>query len=424
VALATGWEDKMRKTIPHLAQPEQTKAISDKEEASLEEIASFDVPHSKKKIDDSPRPVEVFGRPDKNRPSAHYRRAWLRLTIIFASLVFFISIVFSALLYKTAIDDIERSVNYQQQLLLSPRRRQLQELLSGRELEAIRATFKKEARQRLIVRLILLNITVLGIGGLLSSILAKRSLEPLATLHNEQERFISDAAHELKTPLTILRLENELFLKQLSAGTTECVDEPIHRKATSKKRNTSTEKQSMQLAKSNIEEIIRLQNLTETLLALSATSDTGEKTIVNMNTTIQRCIRHFESFFNKKFLKVTTIIPEEMTPVFSQEAIIERVLTILLDNAIKYSNENGVITVTVQQTSTVTKISVADTGPGIEESALPFIFDRFFRSDKARSTEGYGLGLSLARQLVQQQGSSLSVVSSAGEGSTFTYTLR
>ena len=95
----------------------------------------------------------------------------------------------------------------------------------------------------------------------------------------------------------------------------------------------------------------------------------------------------------------------------------------LLDNAINYTGSGGKVAISVEAVQTQVKISVADSGIGIDEKDLPHIFERFYRADRSRSTPGNGLGLSLAEAIVQAHKGQISVTSSSGKGSIFTVIL-
>ena len=104
-----------------------------------------------------------------------------------------------------------------------------------------------------------------------------------------------------------------------------------------------------------------------------------------------------------------------------------RLLSILLDNAVKYSEANTFVTIAAEEDGKVARISVIDQGIGIKASDLPHIFRRFYRADKSRTSQdaaGYGLGLSIAEKIADQIDVKLSVKSHSGEGSTFTITLQ
>lgn len=108
----------------------------------------------------------------------------------------------------------------------------------------------------------------------------------------------------------------------------------------------------------------------------------------------------------------------------SNEARIEQVLIILIDNAFKYTEENGCVTLSVFWNDEEIFVQVKDTGPGIPKEHLPYIFERFYKIDKAHSTEGTGLGLAIAHQIIFALGEKIDVSSKLGEGTTFTFTLK
>ena len=114
-----------------------------------------------------------------------------------------------------------------------------------------------------------------------------------------------------------------------------------------------------------------------------------------------------------------------LPPVNADEDRLVEVLANLLDNALRYTLPGGAVTVTAAQEGSEVVIRVRDTGPGIAEEDLPFVFERFWRGDKSRSREsgGSGMGLAIARQLVELQGGSIAVESPQGQGTIFTIRL-
>ena len=102
---------------------------------------------------------------------------------------------------------------------------------------------------------------------------------------------------------------------------------------------------------------------------------------------------------------------------------VEQILVILLDNAMKYTPEGGRITLSVEKEGGKAVLRVSDTGVGIAEEDLPYVFDRFYKADKSHTGSGSGLGLSIAREILQQMGENITVTSEKGRGSTFSFTL-
>ena len=237
-----------------------------------------------------------------------------------------------------------------------------------------------------------------------------------------QRRFVADASHELRAPLTTIQ-GNLAFLQRHA-------DE------------LSPEERRMMLSDAH-EETLRLAQLVEGLLLLAradASTDTspvlqeqenGEKKaqLVELDHTVLQLIRQFRGRLSVEEVKVKLEVGHiEPVRVKGDEESIRRVLLILLDNALKYSviNENDAVsrvTVSLERTEKEALLRVRDTGIGIEPQDLPHIFERFYRADRARSRQGTGLGLSIAQILVEQLGGRITTESVPGQGSTFTVSL-
>ena len=110
---------------------------------------------------------------------------------------------------------------------------------------------------------------------------------------------------------------------------------------------------------------------------------------------------------------------QPVSAVFDRERL-RQAISILLDNAVKYTPEGGRVTVRTIEVDDTVAVSVSDTGVGISEEQVPHVFERFYRADEARSMEGSGLGLAIARQIAEDHGGSIEVRSQLGQGSTFT----
>ncbi len=128
----------------------------------------------------------------------------------------------------------------------------------------------------------------------------------------------------------------------------------------------------------------------------------------------------------KAGVEIKIDIPDTLPQVYADVALIERVLTNLLENAIRYSPRGSMVNIDTDIEGEALRVRVRDTGPGIEEGKLPYIFDRFYRVEGSRSgkTGGTGLGLAIAKKIMEVHKSVLSVVSTKGEGSTFSFKLQ
>jgi len=219
------------------------------------------------------------------------------------------------------------------------------------------------------------------------------------------QQFTADASHELRAPLALIITAGDVSL----------------RRERSREELTETLRKMMREAR-------RMSRLVEDLLAL-ARADAREKinalAPVDLVGIVREVCSELTPVARAKSLSLAAELPPEEAPVMGEREELRRLIVILLDNAIKYS-EAGSIIVTVEPEDGVVKAVVADTGIGIEKDALPHVFDRFWRADKVRSRAagGAGLGLSLASQIVRNHGGTIFVDSEPGRGSTFVVKLK
>lgn len=215
-----------------------------------------------------------------------------------------------------------------------------------------------------------------------------------------RDRFVADASHELKTPLA--------SIKALSESVIYCEDPPAEL--------------MLEFLKDINNQVDRLNNIVQDLLQVAR--DSSEDVEYNMETldfsgiVFELC--HFiQPVAEKKDLKLTADV-EDGIEIFGDKLRIERVVTNLVDNAIKYT-EKGSISVKLRRDRREAVLSVKDTGIGIPEESIPRLFVRFYRVDKARSraTGGTGLGLSMVDEIVNRHGGNIKVESKVGEGSEF-----
>jgi two-component system OmpR family sensor kinase len=215
-----------------------------------------------------------------------------------------------------------------------------------------------------------------------------------------QRRMVADASHELRTPLTTIRGNLGLLQRQppISADDEAAVMTDL------------------------VDETDRLIRLVNDLLVL-ARSDTGRplrSERVPIAPLVDDVCRQ-AGLLGAERIIVCEAVPEA-TVVGDRDAI-KQVLLILLDNALKYTPAGGTITIGAAVADRVVALRIGDTGPGIAPESLPHIFERFYRSDQARTGSGAGLGLAIAKELIEAQHGEITVSSAIGKGSTFTATL-
>lgn len=221
----------------------------------------------------------------------------------------------------------------------------------------------------------------------------------LEEAHLQQQQFVANASHDLRTPLTVIRTELDLF------GSGRTID-----------RYTANTIDRV------AGEVRILERLADDLLLL-ATLDQHDPVVyhqhVRLDELLLECVARLTKISREKDV-LWDIQIEDPVEIYCDSNSLDRAITNVLDNAIKYSREGGTVVLTLAARSRTAGITVVDQGPGISEHDLPSIFDRFYRGDHARNTPGTGLGLAIARGIIDSHGGSISITSVPGEGTTAT----
>src|SRR5215208_1999823 len=216
---------------------------------------------------------------------------------------------------------------------------------------------------------------------------------------SRQRRFAADASHELRTPLTSISGHARMLDEWALDGDKETA-----------RRSVGTIR----------EEAGRMRGLIESLLTLTR-GDEGAPMEVgryDLGAVAKEATETARAAVDGKVSVDFVPIEHEVTATFDRERVMQ-VASILLDNAVKYTPDGGNVTVRVEEKNGGVALAVSDTGVGIAEDQLPFVFERFYRADVARAEEGVGLGLSIARQIAEAHGGAIEVRSKLGVGSTF-----
>jgi len=214
-------------------------------------------------------------------------------------------------------------------------------------------------------------------------------------------QFSADVSHELKTPLTVLKGEIEVAL-----------------------RRGRTADEYKAILRSNLEEINNMTKVVDDLLLLSRV-DTGEvalkKTIVDLSDFLSEIQVQAQVLATPKSIDVY-FHNNQRVRAFADPLRLKSMMLNLVENGIKYSSPGGRIDITLDKRDGFACITVKDQGIGISEEALPQVFDRFFRVDKARSRQegGSGLGLSICKWIAEAHNGTISAKSESGKGSAFT----
>jgi integral membrane sensor signal transduction histidine kinase len=311
-----------------------------------------------------------------------------RLALSYLAVIMTLSLVFSVIIYIITAVQLNRPLPPGEHNQQPP---ELVERQFSRRLEQR----NRETRGSVIVSLIVLNGVMLLIGYWLSVLLARRTLAPIERAMRAQVQFVSDASHELRTPLTALMTTNEVALR----------------------KKTLDEKKARAVFQRNIDEVEKLRELTDNLLQLTQVDNQQiEKQAIDMAKLVRDTVDRYQPVVDKKQVVLDMQVPS-VTRVVAVAAVTQ-ILGTLIDNAIKYSPLGSTVVIRLDGQT----LSVVDQGIGIAKQNQAKIFDRFYRSDEARTRghgSGYGLGLAIAKSVADKNGYQLSVKSEPGQGSTF-----
>jgi len=217
-----------------------------------------------------------------------------------------------------------------------------------------------------------------------------------------RKRLMSDIAHELRNPLTIIKSHLEAFEDGVWEPTKERV-------------------------KLTVDEIDRLSRMISEIEKLTSIENAGKGLViesVNLSKEIERVAMTFDPLFGAKSVELKREIEKDVMLAADGDKIRQAVEN-LLSNSLRYTDSGGRATISVEKSSGVVCIRVEDTGIGISDKDLPYVFERFYRTDKsrARSSGGLGIGLAITKAVVEAHGGSIRAESTEGTGSTFTISL-
>lgn len=244
----------------------------------------------------------------------------------------------------------------------------------------------------------------LALAFFISLFLASKAVRPIKTSWEKQTVFIEDASHELRTPLAVVNSNLEIVMEN---------------------ENETVGSQSKWLG--NIHsELERMKKLVDDLLFLARANAEGEmpKEYFDLSGLLNKVYDAFLPLAQKKGLKLL-LYKKDIITAYGNEFRIKQLITILLDNAIKYTDNGGIIELKLEAGASTLQLSVRDTGEGIAKEHIDKIFDRFYRVDKSRSRSlgGSGLGLAIAKCIVNEHKGTINVVSEVSKGTEFTISL-
>ncbi|MEO0536759.1 MAG: HAMP domain-containing sensor histidine kinase [Cyanobacteria bacterium P01_A01_bin.123] len=268
------------------------------------------------------------------------------------------------------------------------------------------ATLLEPLQADLAQALVVLTLSVpvtLGVIGLTGWVLGGMAMQPIRQSYNRLQRFTADASHELRTPLAVILSNAQVALIpsiRESAQQQDCVEE-IEKAA---KAMTGL-----------IDDLLFLARHEGPLTGAALNKQ------VDMQTLLKPLVEHYTTQAALRNRKFISDVPLQPVMLKADPQLLRRAITNLLENAFKYTPPGGTVCLRFLTQAHCAMIQVEDNGIGIPETDLPHIFERFYRVDLARSRRkgGFGLGLSIAQQIVQAHDGQITAKSTIGEGTTF-----
>ena len=258
--------------------------------------------------------------------------------------------------------------------------------------------------QSTAVSLAIAALAILAVFFVIALFLSKWALRPVREAWDAQRQFVADASHELKTPLTVVLANNSILLKH-PGDTIASQSQWIE--------STQVEAENMQ---GLINEMLEMAQV-ESRAAIH-----HEK--LDFSYLVDGLSLQFESVAFERGCMLETSIEEDIT-VDGDEARLRKAVSTLIENALKYVNEDGTVNVSLKRAGKNARLAINNTGSVISEENRAHIFDRFYRTDKARTsgTGGYGLGLAIAREIAREHEGDIICESDEAHGTTFIVTI-
>ncbi len=243
---------------------------------------------------------------------------------------------------------------------------------------------------------------------LLGYIISGRIMKPIEEAYTSKQKFLADASHELRTPISIVLLSCDAMVQE------------------------TDQEQLEEMIQDVKEEALQMRELVENLLNL-ARHDSGRIVMqheqLEIGALVQATVKQYRFLAEEKAIELSSHSDEGLV-IKGDRKLIHSAISIIIDNAIKYSSEEGQVFVKTEASmigrKSYVEVSVRDTGRGMDEDELQKVFQRFYRVDQARAKKevGHGLGLSIAKEVVDLHKGTISVESTLGEGSKFTLGFR
>jgi len=321
-----------------------------------------------------------------------FKKAVISLTIYYTIGVFVVLIISNLMVYGLFSNNIDIWNHENTEISFSQEKPE----------EQLEEDQVKEIQDSLINILIISDILILLITLILSYLSARKTLAPLEEAYKKQMRFVSDAAHELRTPLAVMRAGSEVIL-----------------------RKERIESEYKKFIEESLDEVKRLTTLSNDLLFL-AHNDKKKNILMSEISFSEICEKQIEkmlAYASVKNIVLKNDIDKNLIIKGNKDDLIRLVIN-LLKNAIDYNKPEGIVTLSLKRINNEIILSIIDTGIGIKKENISQIFERFYKVDKSRkqNSSSTGLGLSIVKEIVYEHSGLIKVDSTIDKGTTFTVT--
>lgn len=317
-----------------------------------------------------------------------FRKAVISLTAYYTLGVFAVLVMFNLLVYFL----FANSIRYAEH-------EEAEEYSISEGFEAMDEARTQAIQDDLAKILLISDVWILILAVVVSYGLSRRTLAPLEQAHQRQARFIADAAHELRTPLAAMKAGSEVML-----------------------RSNRTIPEYAKFINEHLEEVNRLATLSDDLLFLAhdGRKADGAMSEVDLSEICRKQIDMLGAYAAEKDV-ATRIDVEDGVFIIGRKDDLVRLVLNLLKNAIDYNKQGGLVILSLRKKGKKARLLIEDSGIGIAKEDLPYIFERFYKANDSRSrnSSGAGLGLAMAKEIIEKHGGAITVNSVPGKGSVF-----
>lgn len=325
-----------------------------------------------------------------------FRSAIFKLTLWYVVIAAYLCLLFSVVVYHLSTEELSEALHHQYSSFLD----------NGHDRSNIPPPDSdiRQHGQHLLSELIWFNVAVIAGSSVIGYFLAHRTLKPIEDAHQFQMRFTAEASHELRTPLAAMRADTEATLME-------------------KKLPAKTQR----MLRNNLHDIERLEQLTEHLLDIARYQNktTTNPVLLDFDELTHKVVSQLDYAAQQKHIRIKQSI--QPAQIMGEQHGLQQLVTIVLDNAIKYSQKRSTVWVSLRSDTRDAILTVKDNGIGIPVDDLPHVFEHFYRSANIESDKktmgGYGLGLALAREITNAHNGTINIQSRDNNGTTVCITL-